>query len=171
MVTLEYDTTQVSSKNCKLYCRNPDREELVVGPSDISWTSKTSNYDDVQCAQYCCHVTIALDWNGVDVIWDFEYCARKRFMDICVVQHLIVGGGIMIVYSRIQGCRRTTIVIINGNLNGVLHRDEILQQHHIPFIKETCHHISEGQCQSTRYTCLDQYAAMTCHFARPICQQ
>lgn len=92
-------------------------------------------------------------------------------MDICVVQHLIVGGGIMIVYSRIQGCRRTTIVIINGNLNGVLHRDEILQQHHIPFIKETCHHISEGQCQSTRYTCLDQYAAMTCHFARPICQQ
>ena len=36
MVTLECDTMQVSSKNCKLYCRNPDREELVVGPSDIS---------------------------------------------------------------------------------------------------------------------------------------
>lgn len=36
MVTLEYDTMRVSSKNCKLYSRNPDREELVVGPSDIS---------------------------------------------------------------------------------------------------------------------------------------
>ena len=29
MVTLGYDIMQVSSKNCKLYCRNPDREELV----------------------------------------------------------------------------------------------------------------------------------------------
>ena len=47
MVALEYNTMPVSSKNCKLYCRNPDREELVVGPSDISWTSMTSNYDDL----------------------------------------------------------------------------------------------------------------------------
>lgn len=36
MVKLKYDIMQVSSKNCKLYCRNPDREELVLGPSDIS---------------------------------------------------------------------------------------------------------------------------------------
>lgn len=76
----------------------------------------------------------------VDGIWDFEYCARKRFINLCVVQHLTVGGGIMIVYSEIPCCRRTIIGVISGNLNGVRHLDEIMQEDHIPFDKDMSSH-------------------------------
>ena len=51
------------------------------------------------------------------------------------VKHRYGGGASLIVWGGISGLYRTDLVVIQGNLNGVRYRDEILQQQVEPFMQ------------------------------------
>ena len=55
---------------------------------------------------------------------------------ICVVERRLFGGGSIMVWGGITGNARTPLVVINGNLTGARYRDEILQAHVVPFVRQ-----------------------------------
>ena len=60
----------------------------------------------------------------------------ERYQDNCVVKHRLFGGGSIMVWGGITGNARTPLVVINGNLTGARYRDEILQAHVVPFVRQ-----------------------------------
>lgn len=62
--------------------------------------------------------------------------AGERYADNCVVNRLPYGGGGVMVWGGISLRRRTNLVFIEGNLNGARYRDEIIQQHVVPFVHD-----------------------------------
>ena len=51
----------------------------------------------------------------------------QRYNDNCVLERNIFGGGSVMVWGGIMGCRKTDIVIINGNLDGHRYVAQILR--------------------------------------------
>ena len=60
----------------------------------------------------------------------------ERYQDNCVVERRLFGGGSIMVCGGITGKARTPLVVINGNLTGARYRDEILQAHVVPFVRQ-----------------------------------
>ena len=60
----------------------------------------------------------------------------ERYQDNCVVERRFFGGGSIMVWGGITGNARTPLVVINGNLTGARYRDEILQAHVVPFVRQ-----------------------------------
>ena len=60
----------------------------------------------------------------------------ERYQDNCVVKRRLFGGGSIMVWGGITGNARTPLVVINGNLTGARYRDEILQAHVVPFVRQ-----------------------------------
>ena len=60
----------------------------------------------------------------------------ERYQDNCVVERRLFGGGSIMVWGGITGNARTPLVVINGNLTGARYRDEILQAHVVPFVRQ-----------------------------------
>jgi transposase len=58
------------------------------------------------------------------------------------VERRAFGGGSVMVWGGITATGRTPLVVVNGNLNAVRYRDEILQTHVIPFINAQQRHIT-----------------------------
>jgi len=58
----------------------------------------------------------------------------ERYANNCVIQRQAYGGGGLMVWGGISLRHRTDLVFIQGNLNGIRYRDEIVQQHVIPFM-------------------------------------
>lgn len=69
----------------------------------------------------------------------------ERYHDSCVVERRAFGGGSVMVWGGITATGRTPLVVVNGNLNAVRYRDEILQTHVIPFINAQQRHITFQQ--------------------------
>lgn len=64
-------------------------------------------------------------------------CYRRRgerYQDGCVVERVRQGGGSIMVWGGITWTDRTQLVLVDGNLNAVRYRDEIVDQHILPFI-------------------------------------
>ena len=55
---------------------------------------------------------------------------------ITVVERRLFGGGSIMVWGGITGNARTPLVVINGNLTCARYRDEILQAHIVPFVRQ-----------------------------------
>lgn len=60
----------------------------------------------------------------------------ERYQDNCVVERRLFGGDSIMVWGGITGNARTPLVVINGNLTGARYRDEILQAHVVPFVRQ-----------------------------------
>ena len=60
----------------------------------------------------------------------------ERYQDNCVVERRLFGWGSIMVWGGITGNARTPLVVINGNLTGARYRDEILQAHVVPFVRQ-----------------------------------
>ena len=60
----------------------------------------------------------------------------ERYQDNCVVERRLFGGGSIMVWGGITGNARTPLVVINGNLTSARYRDEILQAHVVPFVRQ-----------------------------------
>ena len=60
----------------------------------------------------------------------------ERYQDNCIVKRRLFGGGSIMVWGGITGKARTPLVVINGNLTGARYRDEILQAHVVPFVRQ-----------------------------------
>ncbi len=60
---------------------------------------------------------------------------RERYMDACVRQVDMWGGSSTMVWAAISADHRSDLVFINGNLNAVLYRDEILGPVVLPFFE------------------------------------
>jgi transposase len=61
----------------------------------------------------------------------------ERYADACTVEtDRFGGGGSLMVWGGISGSHRTALVIVEGNLNGMRYRDEILRGHVIPFLQQ-----------------------------------
>ncbi len=69
----------------------------------------------------------------------------ERFNDACVVERRAFGGGSVMVWGGITSTGRTPLVVIDGNLNAVRYRDEIIQPHVIPFVQGQQRHITLQQ--------------------------
>jgi hypothetical protein len=73
----------------------------------------------------------------------------RRYTDPCVDQRLTFCGDSDMAWAGITARRRTLLVIIDEHCYGVRYRDEILQQHVIPFIR-TQRHVIRFQQDNTR---------------------
>ena len=66
-------------------------------------------------------------------------CGKEETKDwqthASVKQTDMEGGASLMVWGGISGLYRTDLVVIQGNLNGVRYRDEILQQQVEPFMQ------------------------------------
>ena len=61
---------------------------------------------------------------------------NERLADPCISETDRYGGGAsLMLWGGISGLYRTDLVVIQGNLNGVRYRDEILQQQVDPFMQ------------------------------------
>ena len=61
---------------------------------------------------------------------------NERLADPCISETDRYGGrASLMVWGGISGLYRTDLVVIQGNLNGVRYRDEILQQQVEPFMQ------------------------------------
>lgn len=58
----------------------------------------------------------------------------ERYADNCVVERRPYGGGGVMVWGGFTAHRRTQLVVIRGNLNGLRYRDDIVRQHIVPFV-------------------------------------
>ena len=60
----------------------------------------------------------------------------ERYQDNCVVERRLFGWGSIMVWGGITGNARTPLVVINGNSTCARYRDEILQAHVVPFMRQ-----------------------------------
>ena len=61
---------------------------------------------------------------------------NERLPDPCISETDRYGGGAsLMVWGGISGRHRTDLVVIQGNLNAMRYRDEILQEHVKPFMQ------------------------------------
>jgi hypothetical protein len=60
---------------------------------------------------------------------------RERFADGCVNKTDRFGGGGVMVWGGISHVGKTNLKIVDGNLNGIRYRDEILAPIVLPFIR------------------------------------
>ena len=68
-----------------------------------------------------------------EIVWTRR---NERLADPCISETDKYGGGAsLMVWGGISGWHRTDLVVIQGNLNGVRYRDEILQQQVQPFMQ------------------------------------
>ncbi len=76
----------------------------------------------------------------------------ERFCDACVVQRRSFGGGSVMIWGGITANGRTPLVVVNGNLNALRYRDEILRTHVVPFVQEQQRHITLQQDNARPHT-------------------
>lgn len=61
----------------------------------------------------------------------------ERHADACTTETDRFGGGVSVmVWAGITGSHRTDLVVVQGNLTAARYRDEILQQHVVPFMRQ-----------------------------------
>ena len=60
----------------------------------------------------------------------------ERYADACVVRRVAHGGGGVLVWAGISHGHRTQLYFVEGNLNAVRYRDEILRPIVIPFVEQ-----------------------------------
>ena len=56
----------------------------------------------------------------------------ERYADACVIEHDRFGGGSVMVSESIAYGFKSPLVVINGTMNAVKYRDEVLAPHHVP---------------------------------------
>ncbi|CDQ84656.1 unnamed protein product [Oncorhynchus mykiss] len=65
------------------------------------------------------------------------YCRRnERYTEACTLERdRFGGGGFFMVWGGVSQHHRTELVVIAGNLNAVLYREDILLPHVVPFLQ------------------------------------
>lgn len=88
-------------------------------------------------------------WRNVMFSDESRFCLRKldgrvkvwrrpgeRYADCCIDRVTAFGGGSIMVWGGISIIGKTRLVIVDGNLNAVRYRDEILQPVAIPYLRQ-----------------------------------
>jgi len=60
----------------------------------------------------------------------------ERFAQNCLLERDRFGGGSVMVWGGIKGCRKTDLMIINGNLNSQCYVDNVLRPVVLPFFEQ-----------------------------------
>ena len=71
----------------------------------------------------------------------------ERRHDNCVVERRLFGGGSIMVWGGITGNAKTPLMVINENLTGARYRDEILQAHVVPLVRQHAVTLQHGNAR------------------------
>lgn len=102
----------------------------------VAWATRMQRRTLARWAQtlFSDECRVSLDRpDGRDRVWRRR---GERMAEACITEHdRFGGGGSVMVWGGITASHRTDLVIIRGNLNAQRYRDEILQQHVRPFMR------------------------------------
>ncbi len=87
-------------------------------------------------------------WRNIMFSDESRFCLRKldgrvrvwrrrgeRFADCCIDKVTAYGGGSVMIWAGISMTGKTRLVVVNGNLNAINYRDDILQPVAVPFLQ------------------------------------